>query len=136
MLEERSQLFALSFLEEGLLIGSQGLFGDRLPAFGLLSNHLGTSFASKLLCRLVGGHAKLLTRSTIDLEDREASPSMSIGLLLSAILVEDVHRAVRCFTTVIRTGSKYCRSMGTSENLGCRLWNVEASHDDVEDNQL
>ena len=97
MLEERSQLFALSFLEEGLLIGSQGLFGDRLPAFGLLSNHLGTSFTSKLLCRLVGGHAKLLTGSTIDLEDREASPSMSIGLLLSAILVEDVHRAVRVF---------------------------------------
>ena len=53
VLEERSQLFALSFLEEGLLIRSQSLFSDRLPAFGLLSSHFGASFTSKFLCRLI-----------------------------------------------------------------------------------
>ena len=66
----------------------------RLRAFGRLSNHLGASFTSTFL---VGVLAKLATSSTIDLEDREASPSMSIGLLLSAIVVEDVHKAVRAF---------------------------------------
>ena len=97
MLEERSQLLALSFLEEGLLIVRQGLFSDRLPAFGLLSNHLGTSLSPSFFADWVGVHAELATSSTIDLEDREASPSMSIGLLLNAIVVQDVHRAVSAF---------------------------------------
>ena len=51
------------------------------------------------------------------LEDREASPSMSSGLLLSAIVVENVQPS-GLFITVIRTGSQVLQVNGQVGELG------------------
>ena len=82
-------------MEEGLLIGSQVLLSDGLSAFGLLPHHLRSSFTTQLLRRLVRIHAELFAGSSSDLEDREAGPRVVSGFLLGAIVVENVHRAIR-----------------------------------------
>ena len=97
MFKKRHQFSALRFLEEGLLIGSQILLRNSLPAIGLLPHNFRSSFMTKRLRRLVGVHAKLFAGSASDLKDREASPSVASGLPLGAIVVEDVHRAVKAF---------------------------------------
>ena len=124
---------------KGLLIGSQVLLSEGLSAFGLLPHHLRSSFTTQLLRRLVRIHAELFAGSSSDLEDREAGPRVVNGFLLGAIVVENVHRAIRAsglFITVIRTGSKYCKSMGTSENWRHLQWCALASHDDEVGSQL
>ena len=82
-------------MEEGLLIGSQVLLSDGLSAFGLLPHHLRSSFTTQLLRRLVRIHAELFAGSSSDLENREADPRVVSGFLLGAIVVENVHRAIR-----------------------------------------
>ena len=95
VLKERSQFLTFGLLEQGFLVSNQVALSDSLATLVLLTHHLDANVSSHLLGIEAGRHSKFFANWPRDLKDRDTRPGKLVGLVVDAIITQNVNVAIR-----------------------------------------